>query len=209
MSGARARPTADRDGAPMTTHRRMFRPEFSTATDMRVVQSRKALRDALPGLLKQKSFDKISVREIVAAAGVGYNTFFRHYPDRESILHDIAAEEIRQLVSRSIAVLDVEDTLAACSTLCRYVDENRALWNTLLTGGAAGSLREEYVRVAREVCRDRPRAKDWVPFDIAIILVTGGIFELLAWWLGEADPLPVDDVARICQKIIVSPVIDP
>ena len=143
--------------------KKMFRPEFSTATDLRVLQTRKALRDALLGLLKKKSFDKISVREIVAAAGIGYNTFFRHYPDKESMLQDIAAEEIRQLVSCSLPVLDARDTLSACVALCNYVDENRKLWRTLLTGGAAQSLREEYVRVAREVCSTRPRGKDWVP----------------------------------------------
>lgn len=190
-------------------HKKMFRPEFSTATDLRVLQTRKALRDALLGLLKKKSFDKISVREIVAAAGIGYNTFFRHYPDKESMLQDIAADEIRQLVSCSLPVLDAKDTLSACVALCTYVDENRKLWRTLLTGGAAQSLREEYLRVAREVCSTRPRGKEWVPFDLVVILVTGGIFELLAWWLAEKNPLPAEQVALICQKLIVSPGIEP
>ena len=188
---------------------RMYRPDFSAATDLRVLQTRKALCDGLLDLLKSRAFDDISIREIVAAAGVGYNTFFRHYPDKESILHAIAAGEIRQLVSLSVPVLDAKDTLAACLALCSYVAENRKLWTTLLTGGAAGALREEFVRVSREVCENRPRGKEWVPLDIAIILVTSGIFELLAWWLRQNEPLPVDRVALICQQIVVSPVIEP
>lgn len=104
--------------------------------------------DGLLDLLKGRSFDDISIREIV---------------------------------SLSVPVLDAKDTLAACLALCSCVAENRKLWTTLLTGGAAGALREEFVRVSREVCENRPRAKEWVPPDIAIILVTSGIFELLAW----------------------------
>ena len=188
---------------------KMYRPDFSAATDLRVLQTRKALCDGLLDLLKSRSFDEISIREIVAAAGVGYNTFFRHYPDKESVLDAIAAAEIRQLVSLSVPVLDAKDTLAACFTLCSYVAENRKLWTTLLTGGAARALREEFVRASREVGENRPRGKDWVPLDIAIILVTSGIFELLAWWLGQEQPLPVDRVALICQQIVVSPVIEP
>lgn len=187
----------------------MFRPDFSTANDARVVQTRKALRSALLDLLKQNAFEKISIREIVSSAGVGYNTYFRHYPDKDSILEDIAAEEINQLVSLAVPVLDAKDTLASCLTLCNYVEENRALWKTLLTGGAAGALREEFVRISRKVAESRPRGKEWLPLDIAVILVTSGIFELLAWWLNEPDPLSADSVALICQKIVVSPAIDP
>ena len=56
---------------------KMFRPDFSTAQDARVLQTRKALRDALLELLRKNSIDKISIREIVSKADVGYNTFFR------------------------------------------------------------------------------------------------------------------------------------
>jgi len=188
---------------------KMLRTDFSTAKDARVLQTRKALRDALLELLRSSSIDKISIREVVSTAGVGYNTFFRHYPDKDSILEEIAAEEINHLVRLSISVLDTENTLASCRTICAYVDENKPVWKTLLRGGAAVALRQEFVRISREVAENRPTGKDWIPFNIALILITSGIFELLAWWVGEKDPLSVDQVARICQQIIVSPVIDP
>jgi len=187
----------------------MYRPDFTMAKDARVLQTREALRTALLRLLKKKCIDRISIREIVSTADVGYNTFFRHYQDKESILEDIAAGEINRLVSLSMTVLEAEDTLAACFTLCNHVAENKKLWKTLLTGGAAEALRREFVRVSREVVEHRPRGKEWLPLDIAVILVTSGIFELLSWWLSEKDPLPVDKVALICQQIVVSPVIEP
>lgn len=187
----------------------MYRPDFSTAKDARVVKSREALCRALLDLLETEPFDKISVRQIVDAAGVGYNTFFRHYSDKEAVLRDIAAEEINHLVSLSVPVLDSKDTLSACFTVCNYVAENRKLWKTLLTGGASGALREEFVRLARKVAESRYNGKDWLPIDIAVILTTSSTFELLAWWLGEKDPLPVDEIALIYQRVIMSPVIDP
>ena len=187
---------------------KMYRPDFSTAKDARVLQTRKALTDALLELLKNQSIDKISIREIVATAGVGYNTFFRHYPDKDSILQDVAAEEIRKLVSLSSSVMDAEDLYAACFAMCNHVAGNKTVWKTLLTGGAAETLRKEFIQASREVVEPRHHDKESLPLDIAIILVTSGIFELLAWWLGEKDPLPVERVAQICQKIIVAPVVE-
>lgn len=187
----------------------MFRPDYSTATDQRIIKTRSALRAGLLTLLETEPFEKISVREIVAAAGVGYNTFFRHYSDKETMLQDIAEEEIRQLVALSVPVLDAKDTYSACLTLCDYVSDNRKLWRILLTGGAAGALRDEFVRISREVAESRMPGKDWLPIDIAVILTTSGTFELLAWWLSENEHMPAEAVARIHQRVVMSPVIDP
>ena len=186
----------------------MYRPDFSTAKDQRVVKTRQALCAGLLELLKTKPFEKISVREIVAAAGVGYNTFFRHYANKEAILEDVAAEEINHLVSHSVLVLDAMDTLSACRTLCSYIAENEALWKTLLTGGAAGALRDEFVRISRDVAKSRFHGKEWLPLDVAVILMTSGTFELLAWWLAEEEPISVDELALIHQRVVMSPVID-
>lgn len=173
-----------------------------------MVKSREALCRALLDLLETEPFDKISVRQIVDVAGVGYNTFFRHYSDKEAMLRDMAEQEIKQLVSLSVPVLDSEDTLAACLTVCSYVARNKKLWKTLLTGGASAALREEFVRLSREVAENRYKGKDWLPIDAAVILITSGTFELLAWWLSAEDPVPVEQLATIYQRVIVSPVID-
>lgn len=187
----------------------MLRPDFSTARDARVVKSRKALCAALLDLLKTQPLEKISIRRIVDEAGVGYNTFLRHYVDKDAILDDIAADEIRQLVSISVPVLEAEDTRASCLAVCTYVAQNSHLWRILLTGGASAALRQEFVRLSREVAERRSSGKDWLPVDIAVILITSATFELLAWWLGEPDPVPVEQLAEIYHRVIVSPVIDP
>lgn len=187
----------------------MFRPDYSTATDQRVLKTRSALRSALLDLLESVSFEKISVRDIVGAAGVGYNTFFRHFSDKEAMLNDIAEEEIRRLVGLAVPVLDAKDTYSACQALCAYVFANRKLWRTLLKGGASSTLREEFIRISREVAESRMPDKGWLPIDIAVVLTTSGTFELLAWWLGENEAMSVDAVARIHQRIVMSPVIDP
>ena len=61
-------------------------------TDARQVRSRSALAAALLELLEERPFDQLTIREITARAGTGYATFFRHYPDKEALLHDVAAE---------------------------------------------------------------------------------------------------------------------
>lgn len=187
--------------------KKIFRPGFATATDARVVQTREALRGALLELLNVKSLEHITIREITAAADVGYTTFFRHHPTKEALLEDIAAGEIERLIELSLRVFDDQSTQAASFALCNYVAEHKALWSTLLTGGAAGTLRAEFIRVALDVASSRPANHDWLPAEVGVVLVASGTIELLAWWLRQPEPISVSHLATIFERVVVSPIL--
>src|SRR5262245_59203881 len=95
--------------------------DVSDATDARVIRSREALRSALLELLKAKPFEDITIRDIVAEAGIAYTTFFRHHPTKEALLNGVAAQEISRLVAISFPVLESVNSKASCEALCAYV----------------------------------------------------------------------------------------
>jgi AcrR family transcriptional regulator len=169
-------------------------------SDARARRSREALRGALLILLGERPFEQISIRDLCAASGVGYTTYFRHYSTREALLDDLAADEIRRLVGMALPVLDAVDSRAASTATCAYVDERRTLWSTLLTGGAAGFVREEFLRLAREVAKTHGAPAAWLPEELAIRLSIGALLEVLAWWLRQAEPVPIDQVAEILDR---------
>ncbi|HMK87147.1 MAG TPA: TetR/AcrR family transcriptional regulator [Steroidobacteraceae bacterium] len=160
-------------------------------------------------LLETTPFDQITLRDLAATAGIGYTTFFRHHPTKEALLQEIAADQIRRLVSLVLPMLEMSDTRPASIALCRYVDDHRRLWSTLLTGGAAGVLREEFLKVSTEVASGWPRTGALQPSEIVIILVVSSTIELLAWWLRQKKPLSVERIAEIHERLIISPAINP
>ena len=177
---------------------------------MRVERSRRALRAALLGLLEEQSFDRTTIRDISARAGTGYATFFRHYSDKSALLNDLAAFEISELLKRALPILYAVDTRAACVALCRYVDEQRNLWSALLTGGAAGTLREEFVRQARVVAAEaKPghRPDSWLPADLAVVFGASAVADILAWWLQQAPGYTVDEIADILDRLVIAPIL--
>lgn len=186
---------------------KIHQPHLSTAQDARAVKTREALRRALLELLEVKPLDQITIRDISAAAGVGYTTFFRHHPTKESLLNHVAAEEIQHLVELVLPVLDA-GTRAASVALCSYVDRHRKLWSTLLTGGAAGALREEFLRISTQIAAEQSQPDHWLPDDVAVILVISSTIELLAWWLRQKDPLPIEKIAEIHDRLVVSPTVN-
>lgn len=203
MAGAVGR----RNMIKKTMGHKIHRPHLKTASDARAVRTREALRHAFLRLLELKPLEQITIRDICAKASVGYTTFFRHHPTKESLLDDVAAEQIGQLVGLSLPVAESVDTRAASVALFTYVDEHRKLWSTLLTGGAASAMRAEFLRLSMEIAATKARPDVWPPADIATVLVVSSTIELLSWWLRQRKPLSIEKIAAIHEGIIVTPVV--
>jgi AcrR family transcriptional regulator len=177
----------------------------SSARDPRAAKSDLALRGALLSLLETRSFNQITVREICAEAGVHYATFFRHHQTKEALLDHVAADEIDHLVSLTLPVLDTVDSLAAAVATCAYVDEHRALWTALLTGGAAGTMRKKLLTNSQRVAAERAHKDGWLPVDLAIICTVSLMVETLSWWLMQPkDAMSVEAVATILDRLMMA-----
>ena len=177
------------------------------ALDARLVRSRKALNAALLALLEEKPFDQITIREITARAGTGYATFFRHYPAKEALLSNIASAEIAELLGMTIPILFDSDSHASTLALCRFVAKHRSLWAALLTGGASATVREEFIRQARDWAERAPRPEGWLPADLAVVHGSGGTIDVLAWWLGRGEALNAEQIAGILNRLVIAPLV--
>lgn len=179
---------------------------MSISTDPRTLRSREALHAAMLTLLDERPFSEITIRDLVAQARVGYTTFFRHHPTKESLLEEVAAERITAVTELALRTFGSRELRAAAEAMFAHVDEHRMMWATLLTGGAAGIIREEFLRLARAAAIPMVESDEKVPMDCGVVLIVGGTLELLDWWLRSKRPLSVERIAEIFDLVVVSPI---
>lgn len=180
----------------------------SSAKDARAVRSGAALRDALLRLLERSSFDQITVRAICAEARIHYATFFRHHASKEALLDHIAAEQISTLVDLTLPFHEPAEEGRGFHMLCAYVEENRALWSTLLNGGAGAAMREEWLYRARQVAEAHDAVASWLPKDLGTICSVTIIIETVSWWLSqEPGAFSAQEIAAILQRLLVASVL--
>lgn len=191
----------------MVKNRKIVNQRLANPSDARAVRSREALRAALLTLIKDRPLEQITIQDITDQAGVSYPTFFRQFASKEQILEDIAQAEIRQLLSLTMPLFDADQQEQSLRALCDYVNNNRSLWTSLLTAGAASAMREEFIRLAEEiaVARDRTgeRANPWLPIDLAGRFVVSGIFEILSWWMRQPKNYPVENIIKLLDVLVV------
>jgi len=180
-------------------------PRVTTATDARMVRTRAAMRQALLALLERKQLDQITVRDIAAEASIGYATFFRHHESKWELLQEVAEEEIGRLMALGLPLLAAADTRGSALALCKYVREHRAIWSALLTGGAAGAMREEFIRQAMQLGASQVQKSDWLPVELGAIYGVSATVEILAWWLRQPEKFSVERIAEIVDRLVMTP----
>src|SRR4030095_9830320 len=152
----------------------------------------------------REGFGALRCRAVPARARVGYATFFRHYPDKRALLHDVAADAIGELLARAMPIAAADDSRGACLVLCRYVHGHRRLWRALLNGGAAATVRDEFLRQARAMVPAQPPPPAWLPADLAVTVASLGTLEVFAWWLADQHPRPIEQVAEDLEQLVIA-----
>ncbi len=185
-------------------------PTSSKSKDMRAVRSGNALREALLALLVRKPFEQITIRDICAEADVHYATFFRHHQTKESLLDEIAKNQIRHLNALTLAIRDAGEYQAGFRALCQYVADHRDLWAILLNGGAGAAMREEWLRQSQRVAAQEEPVNSWLPRDLGTICAATLIAETVAWWVAQPeDAFDVEEIATILYRLLVTTIISP
>lgn len=173
--------------------------------DARAARSRAALRNTLVELLEQKPFEHVTIREIAAKAKIGYATFFRHYPSKEALLNDLAADQISGLTAVTLPMLSDAGTRTTARALFAYVAEHKTLWAALLTGGAAGTVKSEFIRQMRQLSAAEGEVESWPPSDLRVAFSVAATLEILAWWLEQDNTASIDQMAETLDDLVVRP----
>ncbi|EFM08565.1 transcriptional regulator, TetR family [Paenibacillus curdlanolyticus YK9] len=135
-------------------------PQEHAKKDRRVVRSQEALKQALLALMSQKSFDAISITEIVESANYNRGTFYAHYENKEALLDDIIDELIRKFLASFRApyehqdVFRINELTANSVKIFDHIHQHAELYTTLLRSNVMPNLREKMFLALKEISMD-------------------------------------------------------
>jgi AcrR family transcriptional regulator len=99
-------------------------------------RNRQRIVDAAKTLFAERGVE-VSVEDIAAAAGVGIGTFYRRFPDRESLVEAVFATKLERAAENARRALDIEDPWEAFRTfvmgVARMHARDRGLNDVLLS----------------------------------------------------------------------------
>ena len=180
------------------------------AEDRRVRRTRRLLQDALRSLILEKSYDEITVQDILERADVGRATLYAHVRDTDDLMMSRFLEA-RASLRGHLSDLVREDGAASVDVvrvLFAHAAEHRREYRTLVgsrSGGAILALvRKELTKVVREHFAEvvaAGRLRPAVTLDFAATYVVSAFVALLTQWLDNPRAQSADEMAAMFQRM--------
>lgn len=182
--------------------------------DRRVSRTRDLLEQALLSLIKEKSFDSISVQDIADRANVGRATFYMHYENKEDLLGSGFAGLQTTLREEQKAVRlaggDFNAMLFGFSLrLLEHAHRHREVFPAML--GKSGGIAVQHVlrKLLTDLMREEVSAistrsrSSSVPAAATIEFLSSGLFGLMVWWLNGRVRHSPEEMNNIFRRLAI------
>ncbi|MDO5627399.1 MAG: TetR/AcrR family transcriptional regulator [Mobilicoccus sp.] len=184
----------------------MSRPRIPR-TDQRVTRTHARLTAALVDLSSSRPFETVTVRDLTEHAGVGYATFFRHYPSIEGLLRATVDDLYSELVEL-LPPLAGGAPREAGAVVFRHVAEHPEVYRLLLWAPRSYGLLERMTDIATRGLDEayEPLPDATVPPDVAAGHFVAAFLGLIDWWLAHDMPYPPEQMGGIYEDLVLRPV---
>lgn len=182
--------------------------------DLRKIKTRMALDGAFTSLIKEKSFDDISVKDITERAMINRGTFYMHFQDKYELLNAYETELLSGLSKNLMENIDEHQKLTrkmakdiAIKTF-EYVDINSERIIDLFNNPGVKGFEQKIQEYMSAYYRDKVSQilnpeKVKVDIDYLIAYITGAHISLMKRWLENQRRESWEELAQILEIISV------
>jgi AcrR family transcriptional regulator len=172
--------------------------------DRRALRTKKLMAEALIKLSTQKSYDEITIRDIVDQADIAYSTFFQHYHDKDALLRDIASETINQFIELLGSIPNCTPYDVGLQIFNQVIEHEAVFRIFLIDSGVNRILREAKENLLKIIVINKEMANyTQLPSEIIINHIVSSILSLIRWWLDHDKPCSVEQMALVYDKLII------
>ncbi len=168
----------------------------------RTKMTKMLFRTALTELMQEKSFSKITVKDICERADLNRTTFYKHYNDQEEILKEIESDLIEKSIAYMKNVSREEGTVAMIEAYLHYVKENAVLFKIMFSG--VGNDNRIFTYTSNVLQQLRSNLPDYgTPEQERYILrfIMNGSFRVILTWIDSDFDIPASELARLIYML--------
>ncbi|MBQ7486281.1 MAG: TetR/AcrR family transcriptional regulator [Clostridia bacterium] len=176
-------------------------------TDLRIIRTKKAIRQAFAELMSIKPLETITVSDVAAEALINRKTFYAHY----SGVHEIIAEmedEIVSALGQLLADKRFEDILKSPYDFFRDVMQiiNRDIdvYGRLLTVSGNSNLVHKMIQmIRRQICAayKKEAPVDEQTLDLVVHFMLSGLLAVFAEWYNSGRNQSIEELSEKLSKL--------
>lgn len=178
--------------------------------DRRVIKTRRQLKKGLAALMKEKSVNQITVKELVEEVDINRSTFYLHFKDIQDLLREIEENmeaQIKRAIEEHPIVSGNENAFYFIEDMFRVLDEEREISKALIGPNGDMGFIHRIERIIKENSRGTlekmfPGKKEDVKYFYAFCL--SGCLGLVKVWLNEGEEKSPEEMAQMTFNMIAN-----
>jgi len=177
--------------------------------DRRVIKTRRQLKKGLAALMKEKSVNQITVKELVEV-DINRSTFYLHFKDIQDLLREIEENmeaQIKRAIEEHPIVSGNENAFYFIEDMFRVLDEEREISKALIGPNGDMGFIHRIERIIKENSRGTlekmfPGKKEDLKYFYAFCL--SGCLGLVKVWLNEGEEKSPEEMAQMTFNMIAN-----
>lgn len=174
--------------------------------DLRVLKTKKAIREAFIALVEEKGYRHVTVSDITKRAMINRNTFYLHYMDKEDLITSLMEESVARQEEKmgshaSVYAPELSKITAVFRAVLDIIFEEIEFYRILLTDeslrGNINPLRKLW---KQGIVRSLPKTLRVSP--LALEFACAGSFGVVEQWI-IYDTAPIDDTAKVLATLLL------
>ena len=173
-------------------------------SDMRLILTKRLLREGLLRCLEKKPIEKITIHELCEESGINRTTFYHHYQAPIQILHEMAcnyADQLQKIFEESMKS-DPGDYQKAAEACCEYLYGKKAEVKVLFSENAGRHLEKAAIDIMDRMMKTQT-GRNIDPAEKRLFINASGMaaYGLLICWLTEDIQKTPHDIVMIMDRI--------
>ncbi len=174
--------------------------------DRRSQRTHRLVISAMLELMAEKSYDAITVQDLLDRANIGRSTFYSHYFDKEDVLASLA-EQMLEMLSQQFSQRNAGQGIIPSLELFQHALQNQQHFRAMLRGHAREVLWDaaqaslsrtiEQTLAATLATKRSPS----VPLTVMSQYLAGAFLNLLKWWLEAEMPYSPAQMDEMFQQL--------
>lgn len=169
--------------------------------DRRILRTHRNLQEALIDLIIEKSYEAVTVQDVLDRAGVARSTFYAHYRDKEALLKG-SIDNLHAAIERHWRSLELPlGGFGFVHPFLAHVGASRHVYLALIGGESGPIVERHFRRMLADLFRaDLGSKASDVDAEVRVQFLVGALTALTFWWMDyEIALTPAEVNARFLK----------
>lgn len=184
---------------------------MSNENDLRIIKTRRLIRDAFVELLEIKGVNGITISDIADRAMINRSTFYLHYTDKYDLLQQTmeeAMQNILQLVAPETHIIDgkleYDSFIQNISSILKAVERDAMLYKVILNDKEMSGITKKFENALIDKLDICFPDHILISRDLFLEMITSLYMSAIKWWLNNDMKYSPNFMAEQLVKLLVA-----